>query len=160
MSGILDITAKSDEYYTLPKHVEAIADNMVYWKNMHIWCPFDDENSYFPPILRAHGFTVTATSTDFFTTDPPPGVNAIVSNPPFSCKREIIKRIDDLGLPFILILPFLYLNDGVPLDYGQQIMLFRKRMHFNTPDGEVNKPRTNCFVLSNGLLKENMKIVW
>ena len=63
-------------------------------------------------------------------------------------------------MPFALILPFLFLNDGVPLDYGHQIMLFRKRIHFVIPEiGELNKPRTNCFVLSNGILKNDFTIV-
>ena len=93
-------------------------------------------------------------------TEPPPGCNAVVSNPPFSRKKEVLRHLKDLNLPFALILPFLFLNDGVPLDYGHQIILFRKRIHFIIPEiGELNKPRTNCFVLSNGILKNDFTIV-
>lgn len=39
-------------------------------------------------------------------------------------------------------------------------MLWRKRVFFKTPDGVLNKPRTTCFVLSNGLLKRDIIIVY
>lgn len=151
-------SVRGDEYFTLEKDVRTIADNLI--PNLNIWCPFDTKESHFPHVLREYGHTVTATSSDFFTTEPPPGCNAVVSNPPFSRKKEILQRLKDLDLPFALILPFLFLNDGVPLDYGHQIILFRKRIHFIIPEiGELNKPRTNCFVLSNGILKNDFTIV-
>ena len=151
-------SVRGDEYFTLEKDVRIIADNLI--PNLNIWCPFDTEESHFPHVLREYGHTVTATSSDFFTTEPPPGCNAVVSNPPFSRKKEVLRHLKDLNLPFALILHFLFLNDGVPLDYGHQIILFRKRIHFIIPEiGELNKPRTNCFVLSNGLLKNDFTIV-
>lgn len=151
-------SVRGDEYYTLRKDVESIVENLR--GGVRIWCPFDTDESQFPIVLREHGFDVVNTSTDFFSTEPPDGCNAIVSNPPFSRKKDVLKRCKDLNMPFALILPFLFLNDGVPLDYGHQIMLFRKRMHFVIPDvGELNNPRTNCFVLSNGLLQQDFKIV-
>jgi hypothetical protein len=110
-------------------------------------------------VLRDRGFDVVATNSDFFLTDPPEGVQCIISNPPFSLKKGVMERIKKLGLKFCLILPFQWLNDGVPLEYGHQLMFFRQRMHFNTPQGELNKPRANCFVLSDGLLKENLIFV-
>jgi hypothetical protein len=67
-----------------------------------------------------------------------------------------MQRIRELDLRFALILPFQWLNDGVPMEYGHQLMLFRKRMYFNTPNGIANKPRANCFVLSDGLLDGNL----
>lgn len=147
-----------DEYYTYDYDVEKIAQRLR--PGLTIWCPFDRDDSQFPKVLRQHGFKVVHTCTDFFTTDPPEGVNAIVSNPPFSRKKEVLQRCRELDMKFALILPILMINDGTPLDYGQQIMLFRKRMHFYHRDnGEKNKPRTNCFVLSNGLLQHDFDIV-
>ena len=67
-----------------------------------------------------------------------------------------MERIKELNLRFALVLPFQWLNDGVPLEYGHQLMLFRKRMYFDTPDGIANKPRSNCFVLSDGLLDSDL----
>jgi hypothetical protein len=70
-----------------------------------------------------------------------------------------MERVKELGLKYAIILPFLWLNDAVPFDYGHQVMFFRERMHFNTPQGEMNKARTNCFVLSNGLLKNDLIVI-
>lgn len=157
--GITDtVSIRGDEYWTMEKDVRSIADNLI--DGLKIWCPFNDTSSNFSKVLRECGYEVVTTDTDFFCTDIPDGCNAIVSNPPFSRKKEVLERCRELGIRFALILPFLHLNDGTPLDYGEQVMLFRKRMHFIMPDiGELNKPRTNCFVLSNGLLQKDFTIV-
>lgn len=147
-----------DEYYTKREDAEIIADHLLKIP-LKVWCPFNDVNSVWGDVLKARGFDVVATDTDFFTTDPPEGVQCIISNPPFSLKKQIMDRIKGLNLRFCLILPFQWLNDGLPLEYGRQLMLFRKRMHFVTPSGEANKPRANCFVLSDGLLRENIIFV-
>lgn len=147
-----------DEYYTRAEDAETVAGLLID-RPMTIWCPFNDVGSVWKPILEAHGHTVIATNTDFFTTPVPEGVEAIVSNPPFSKKRAVVERIDELGLKYALILPMLWLNDGVPFDHGHQIVLFRKRMHFVHKTGNLKRPRTNCFVLSNGMLKNDFTIV-
>ena len=144
-----------DEYYTLLADAETIADHLIK-QPLKVWCPFNDVNSVWANALSERGFDVVATDTDFFTTDPPPGTQCIISNPPFSRKKEVMERIKELDLRFALILPFQWLNDGVPLEYGHQLMLFRKRMYFDTPDGIANNPRSNCFVLSDGLLDSDL----
>lgn len=98
---------RGDEYYTLEKDVEIIAQHLI--RPMKVWCPFDSEFSKFPPVLERHGHKVIATSYDFFKTDPPEGTEAIISNPPFSRKKEVLERIKQLGIPFALILPYLWL---------------------------------------------------
>lgn len=154
------VSIYGDEYYTLEKDAEAICDCLAIDKGEKIWLPFNDAGKAFDRVLTARGYNVVCTDGDFFVTDPPEGCKIIVSNPPFSRKKEVLKRGDALGMKFALVMPFLFLNDGVPLDYGDQIVLFRKRIHFVHADfGELNKPRTNCFVLSNGLLKQDLIIV-
>lgn len=147
-----------DEYYTRREDAEIIADNLLRVP-LKVWCPFNDTNSVWVDVLKERGFEVVTTDTDFFATDPPQGVQCIISNPPFSLKKAVMDRIKDLNLRFCLILPFQWLNDGVPLEYGHQLMFFRKRMHFNTPQGCLNKPRANCFVLSDGLLISNLTFI-
>lgn len=147
-----------DEYYTRREDAEVIADHLIPLP-LRVWCPFNDTDSAWYHVLKERGFDVVATDGDFFTTPPPDGVQCIISNPPFSRKREVMERVKDLGLRFAMILPFQWLNDGVPLEYGHQVMFFRQRMHFNTPQGCLNKPRANCFVLSDGLLKSNLIFV-
>lgn len=70
-------SVRGDEYFTLEKDVRIIADNLI--PDLNIWCPFDTEESHFPHVLREYGHTVTATSSDFFTTEPPPGCNAVAA---------------------------------------------------------------------------------
>lgn len=159
--GILDLSSiNGDEYLTLDKDAEAICDCLNIEKGAKIWCPFRDSGGAFERALTARGYEVVCTDTDFFETEPPDGCKYIVSNPPFSRKKDVLKRIYALELGYALILPFLFLNDGVPLDYGNQIAIFRKRMKFFQKElGELSTPRTNCFVLSNGLLKQDFTII-
>ena len=147
-----------DEYYTRREDAEIIASNIINLP-LRVWLPFNDTDSVWGDVLRSRGFETVATDGDFFKTDPPSGVQCIISNPPFSRKAEVLERIRELNLRFALILPFQWLNDGIPLEYGHQLMFFRQRMHFNTPYGCLNKPRANCFVLSDGLLKSNLTFV-
>ena len=147
-----------DEYYTLRADAEIIADNLLPIP-LKVWCPFNDTNSVWREVLEERGFEVVTTEGDFFETAAPDGVQAIISNPPFTLKKAILDRIKALNIRFCLILPFQWLNDGVPMEYGYQLMLFRQRMFFNTPQGIKNKPRANCFVLSDGLLKQNLILI-
>ena len=147
-----------DEYYTRQEDAEIIADHLIRLP-LKVWLPFNDSDSVWGNVLAERGFDVVATVGDFFTTDPPSGVQCIISNPPFSRKRDVMERIKALNLRFALILPFQWLNDGIPLEYGHQVMFFRQRMYFNTPQGVLNKPRANCFVLSDGLLKNDLTFI-
>ena len=147
-----------DEYYTRQQDAEIIADHLINLP-LKVWMPFNDTDSVWGKVLTERGFEVVATEGDFFTTEPPDGVQCIISNPPFSKKREVMDRIKELNLRFALILPFQWMNDGIPLEYGHQVMFFRKRMFFNTPQGCLNKPRANCFVLSDGLLKNDLTFI-
>lgn len=147
-----------DEYYTRLEDAEIIADHLLKLP-LKVWCPFNDGDSVWRKVLEERGFEVVVTDGDFFETDPPVGVQCIISNPPFSRKHDVMKRIKELDIRFALILPFQWLNDGIPLEFGNQMMFFRQRMHFNTPQGCLNKPRANCFVLSDGLLKSNLAFI-
>ena len=159
MSSITDVgSIHGDEYYTLEKDAQIIVNHIVRLP-LKVWLPFNDANSVWAHVLENAGFEVVVTNTDFFVTQPPSGVQCIISNPPFSKKKEVMDRIKELNLRFALILPFLWLNDGIPFEYGHQVMFFRKRMHFDTPSGNLNKPRTNCFVLSDGLFVDDLIVI-
>jgi hypothetical protein len=151
-------SVRGDEYYTRREDAEIIADNILAVP-LRVWCPFNDAGSVWVNVLEERGFEVICTDGDFFETAPPEGVQCIISNPPFSKKKEIMERIKTLNIRFVLILPFQWLNDCVPLEYGHQLIFFRQRMHFDTPQGALNKPRANCFVLSDGLLKHDLIFV-
>jgi hypothetical protein len=77
------------------------------------------------------GFKVIHKPIDFFDNDLG---DIIVSNPPFSKSKEILKRCVELDKPFILILPSSKINTSYVRDLFKnnnlQIIIPRKRIHF------------------------------
>ena len=159
MEDIMNLTTvNGDEYFTREQDAETIAQHII--RPMTVWLPFNDRGKAFDIVLRKHGHKVICTDGDFFTTEPPEGAQAVISNPPFSKKKDVLKRLDALGMKYALLVPFLFLNDGPPMDYATQIMMFRKRIHFTLRGGaELNCPRQNSIVISNGLLTHDFIII-
>lgn len=134
MADIMNLTTvNGDEYFTREQDAEIIAQHII--KPMTVWLPFNDRGRAFDKVLPKHGHKVICTDGDFFETEPPEGVQAVISNPPFSKKKDVIKRLEALGLKYALIVPLLFLNDGTPMDYATQVMMFRKRMYFTIGGG-------------------------
>lgn len=97
-------SSKNDEYYT-PKYAVYPIIKYIPAKSV-VWCPFDTEKSNFVSELEANGRRVINThienGTDFFSADVP-DCDCIVSNPPYSRKGEVIKRLFDIGKPFAML---------------------------------------------------------
>lgn len=98
---------KNDEYYT-PAY--AVYPIIKYIKpNSVIWCPFDKEESKFVEVLRKEGFNVIyghiETGQDFFEVEVPK-CDYIISNPPYSLKGNVFKRLYDIGKPFAMLINF------------------------------------------------------
>lgn len=106
-------------------------------KDKIIWCPFDKKDSEFVKQLTEAGFNVTYShidnGQDFFTYEPKKW-DIIVSNPPFTGKRQIFERALSFNKPFALIAPNTWWNDAAPhhlfKDKDLQILSFNKRMKF------------------------------
>lgn len=100
-------TASGDEVFTPFYAVEPLLKYIP--KDKVIWCPFDEEWSAYYQMFTENGYKVIRSSIiegqDFFTYEPEEHYDIIVSNPPFSKKDEILKRLNDLGKPFIILLP-------------------------------------------------------
>lgn len=132
------LTAKtdkqSDEYYT-PK--EAVLPIIEYIKpNSTIWCPFDNENSEYVKCIRAAGHKVIATHIDngqnFFCYEPNESYDCIISNPPFSLKDDILKRLNELNKPYAILLPLPTLQGQKRFQYLKncEALVFDKRINF------------------------------
>ena len=74
-----------------------------------IWCPFDMEDSEYVVQLRESGFKVIASHIDngqnFFYYEPEEDYDYIISNPPFSIKDDVLKRLYELNKPYAMLLP-------------------------------------------------------
>jgi len=107
-------------------------------KGIIVWCPFDTKNSEFVIALQEHGFEVAyshiAIGQDFFEYEPEHW-DIIVSNPPFSNKKEVFERCLGFGKPFALLISNLWLNDSSPsklFKYNElQLLLFNKRIQYD-----------------------------
>lgn len=136
------LTAKtdkqSDEYYT-PK--EAVLPIIKYIDKGNkpsytIWCPFDSEESEYVKCIRAAGHKVIASHIDdnknFFYYEPDEWYDYIISNPPFSLKDDILKRLYELNKPFAILLPLPTLQGQKRFEYLKdcQALIFDKRVNF------------------------------
>ncbi|HBY67879.1 MAG TPA: hypothetical protein DEG69_09045 [Flavobacteriaceae bacterium] len=119
---------KHDDYMTPKSAWENIAHLIP--KDKIIWEAFygDGKSGEY---LTELGFDVIHRPIDFFENDLG---DIIVSNPPFSKSKEIIKRLSELDKPFIIIMPSSKINTSYFRENfknkGLQIIIPRKRIHF------------------------------
>lgn len=140
---------KHDDYMT-PKHAwedikEYIPKDKVIWEAF-----YGDGNS--GNYLTELGFNVIHEQVDFFENDLG---EIIVSNPPFSQSKEVMKRLAELDKPFIIIMPSSKINTSYFREYfmnkGLQIIIPKKRIHFTklvdgkVPDKWKNACNFDCF---------------
>jgi hypothetical protein len=122
----------------------------LYWVELSpglvVWCPFDKEDSEFVKIFKGAGFKVICshieTGQDFFNYEPAEHWDIIISNPPFSGKREIFERAMSFNKPFALLMSNTWLNDAAPkqvLGNEMELLMFEERINFIDSDGEVCK---------------------
>lgn len=129
---------KSDEQYTPFYAVEPIVKYIP--KGSTIWLPFDKEWSAFNKVLKQKGFQTICShidqGQDFFEYEPKEW-DLIISNPPFSLKDKIIKRVYELGKPFCLLLPLATLQGKERFKYFKedlQLLSFDSRISFHNQE--------------------------
>lgn len=146
----MDIVAnsKNDEFYTPPYAIYPI---LKYLKpHSTIWCPFDTEESHFVKIFRDNGHAVIAThlesGVDFFDCEIP-NCDYIISNPPYSVKGAVIKRLFEIGKPFAMLVGVVGLFESQERfnlfkSNDFEIMYFNKRVSY-FKDYADQKPSLN-----------------
>ena len=134
----MDVVAGSgnNEYYTPPYAIKPI---IKYLKpHSTIWCPFDTEESNYVKMLREAGNDVIATHIDsggdFFKIEPPK-CDYIISNPPFSLKQKVFRRLFEIGKPFAMLVGVVGLFESQTRfemfrDNEFELMYFNKRISF------------------------------
>lgn len=134
---------KNDEYFTPPYAVYPLIGRLK--AGAAVWCPFDKEESAFVKILSENGFHVIyghiQTGQDFFHTEVP-DCDYIVSNPPYSLKSEVLKRLYEIGKPFAMLINF----QGI-FDSKKRFRMFKEnrvemlwlspRVYYMTGDGRL-----------------------
>lgn len=138
------LTAKtdkaSDEVYTPAYAVKPILKYIDKGNKTQytVWCPFDTEESEYVKMIRAEGHKVIASHIDegknFFYCEPEERYDCIISNPPFSLKDDVIKRLYELNKPYAILLPIPALQGQKRFPYMKdcQALLFDKRINYYT----------------------------
>ena len=137
-----------DEYLTPSILVNMIMPYLENWaldfykKNGRepiIWLPFDTEESKYYVFLKNDGFQVVRShlndDKDFFNYQPD-NFDIIVSNPPFSVKLDVFKRIIfDLKKPFVLLMNMMAINYQ---EIGNLFQSVNPKIQFIIPDKKVS----------------------
>lgn len=138
------LTAKtdkaSDEVYTPAYAVQPLIKYIKQFKeNPIIWCPFDMPSSEYVKIFKQQGFTVIHSHIDegknFFYYEPEEEYDVIISNPPFSQKDNVLKRLYELDKPYAMLLPIPSLQGQARFPWmkdGLQYLGFDKRINYYT----------------------------
>lgn len=140
-------SGKNDECWTERYAVEPLLEYLKPYKDKIIWCPFDTEDSEFVKVFQENGYNVVYShiwnGQNFFTYEPDRW-DVMISNPPFTGKREIFERALSFGKPFCLLMTVVWLNDAAPAQVFRgkdlQLLLFEKRMQFK---GRQQKEKIN-----------------
>lgn len=140
---------RNDERYTPPLLVEPILRFIL--PKSKIWCPFDTEDSEFVIGLSQAGHHVIYShlwdGKDFFTFEPAE-YDYVISNPPFSAKKEVLTRLYALGKPFAMLINLECLNYQeigklfYEHDSDLQLLIMTKKVSF---DGQTASFNTSYF---------------
>ena len=144
-------TKESDEQFTPTYAVKPLLEFLIPSQIQTIWCPFDDETSEYVKELQNNGYKVIATDIehgyDFFSYEPKEHYDIIISNPPFSLKDKILKRLQELNKPFAILLPLPTLQGEKRFSYlaNTQALIFDKRINFYKDKAHTIKQSSAAF---------------
>lgn len=99
---------------------------------------------------------------DFFEYEPAEEYDIIVSNPPFTKKDEVLKRLYELGKPFAILLPLNSLQGVTRYEYfkrGIQLLSFDKRIAFHNQESMEEYKKSSSFATAyfcNGILPKDL----
>ena len=140
------LTAKtdkaSDEVYTPEYAVKPLLKYLDQFKtkigkdNITIWCPFDLSFSKYVSLFTKAGYKVISSHIDenknFFFYEPEEEYDIIISNPPFSCKDDVLKRLYELDKPYAILMPLNVLQGQKRFKYLKdiEILVFDKRINY------------------------------
>lgn len=161
---------ESDECLSPRYVVEPIVPFIMAKGFKDILCPFDKENSMYVRVLQNIGFVNInwghKDDIDFFSYDDNyirDNIDCIVSNPPFSLKDKILKRLFQLGKPFAMLMPITALGGKKRQEmfkkYGIEVLFLGERTGFYTKNDLTQIKEKNhfeCCYICHNLLPEKI----
>lgn len=132
---------RPDDFQTPPEALLPLYDFLD--PNWTIWeCACGRDN--LGEAMRQKGFQVISTDIkmqqDFLTFIPHTHFECIITNPPFSLKQEFLQRAYELKKPFAFLLPLTTFEGKkrqvLFKQYGLEVILFDRRINFETPSGK------------------------
>lgn len=161
------LTAKtdkaSDEYFTPAEAVKPLLRFIP--TDKVLWCPFDKATSSYVCVFEEAGYRVLHSHIDegknFFFYEPEESYDAIISNPPFSVKDDILRRLTELNKPYAMLLPLPTLQGQKRFDdlVGSEALIFDKRINFFTDEAQTQMAKGVAFAsiyVCKGILPEKL----
>lgn len=131
-------------------------------RSIRVWLPFDtiDSEFYYFFTERYPDINVIvshlSTGQDFFTWQPEVDFDIVISNPPFSRKLDVFKRLNSFGKPWAMVMNTMSLNymeiGNYFADNPIQLLIPDKRVSFNGNPSSFN----SCYVCKDFLPKDLM----
>ena len=155
----------TDEWYTTRESVNLIVPYLKMGGVRRVLCPFDKAESNFVRVLTEQGFDVTYshidTGTDFFEINNLNDYDAIVSNPPFSKREQILPRLFESNVPFAMILNFNGLFDSntrwhLFKDNEFELLIPNGRMGFFGDNYVTSQPSHQSIYVCRGILPKQI----
>lgn len=130
-----------------------------------IWCPFDMAFSEYVKFFSTLPLVKVIHShiddgQNFFYYEPQEQYDIIISNPPFSCKDDVLKRLYELDKPYAMLLPIPTLQGQARFPYMKDIQYlgFDKRIDYykNIETKELQKGVSfgSCYICRKFLPKD------
>lgn len=156
---------KGDEYYTPRYVVEILLPHLAERDDIKtIWCPCDKESSEYVKVFRDAGYKVISShideGKDFLEYEPNEDYDAIITNPPFSIKNQIVQRCVDLGKPWALLLSATSVQSASLIKILAQcndinFIMFDKRISYSG-----DRPPFPSWYFSDGIVSKNRVYVY
>ena len=131
------MSKESDERYTPEYGVLPLLEFMKPFRKKIIWCPFDTEESEFVKVFKAEGYNVVYSHLNYgqnYYSYEPKEWDVMISNPPFSHKKETFERALSFNKPFALLMTLDWLRDAAPKRLFRskdlQLLMFEERIKY------------------------------
>lgn len=151
--NILGFQKSNNEFYTPEEPIINLLEILQIPKSKVIWCPFDKKESNFVKILQANNYKVIYShiddGCDFFNYEPKQKYDLIISNPPFTKKRLLIERCEQLKKPFCLLYGTTIFSQSMGNTLNRLKFLFiQNNIKFTTNETGKTKSFQCCWVMN------------